>query len=239
MAAELSDEMLMAFADGELDAAAMADVARAAAADPAVFRRIGGFGDARRQSRAAFDAELAEPVPARLVAGLMAEPATPTVRWRRAMPAVAAALAIVAAGVGYLIGDFSRPAPGSTLLALGPAERSALDRLLTGEQATLASGQLAVTGSWPVTDGVCRSLTLTPPEQPAVRALACGTAGAWAVEIAFADSASGGFTPASTAGAEALDAMLDQHGATAAVTGEAERALRDTGWGAAAAGGAR
>src|SRR5579859_449852 len=63
-----SDEILMAYADGELDAATRAAVEAAAAADPQLAQRIAQHRSLRASLRAAFDPVLTEPVPERLLA---------------------------------------------------------------------------------------------------------------------------------------------------------------------------
>ena len=50
----LSDEILMAFADGELDEPIAAAVAKAMAEDPGIARRIVDFQKSRRLTRSAF-----------------------------------------------------------------------------------------------------------------------------------------------------------------------------------------
>ena len=52
----LSNEVLMAFADGELDEPIAAAVARAMADDPRVARRIVDFQQSRRLTRTAYSA---------------------------------------------------------------------------------------------------------------------------------------------------------------------------------------
>jgi hypothetical protein len=67
-----SEETLMAYVDGELDAAARAQVAGAIAADPQVARRVAAHEALRGRLRATFDDVLVEPVPAQLVSLLRA-----------------------------------------------------------------------------------------------------------------------------------------------------------------------
>jgi anti-sigma factor RsiW len=71
-AMETSDEMLMAYVDGELAAEDAAAVARAIAADPVLKRRAADFRDTRLLARGAFAEERAEPVPAALAAAVRA-----------------------------------------------------------------------------------------------------------------------------------------------------------------------
>lgn len=71
-AMETSDEMLMAYVDGELAAEDAAAVARAIAADPVLKRRAADFRDTRLLARGAFADARAEPVPAALAAAVRA-----------------------------------------------------------------------------------------------------------------------------------------------------------------------
>ncbi len=95
----ISDEKLMAYADGELDAAQRAEVEAAMAADPEVARRVVQHQALRKQLGATFDGALMETVPERLVAAVRSAPtnvsATVTdlrrVRAARAAEAAAAA----------------------------------------------------------------------------------------------------------------------------------------------------
>jgi RNA polymerase sigma-70 factor, ECF subfamily len=69
-AMKYSDEILMAYADGELDEATRAEIDAAAAADPAVAAAIARHRQLRERLRAGFDRVLDEPVPRRLVEAL-------------------------------------------------------------------------------------------------------------------------------------------------------------------------
>jgi anti-sigma factor RsiW len=64
------DTMLMAYVDGELDPAGVAEVEAAMAADLAVARRVRQLRDATTALRAAFNEPMREPVPERLLAPL-------------------------------------------------------------------------------------------------------------------------------------------------------------------------
>ena len=74
---KLPEEMLMAYADGELDAAARAQVEAAIAADPEVARRVAGHRQLRGTLQRQFDPVLDEPVPAQLLAAARAQPGGP------------------------------------------------------------------------------------------------------------------------------------------------------------------
>lgn len=72
---KISDEILFAYVDGELDAGGRAAVESAMAADPEVARRVERQQALRRGLRAAFDGVLEEPVPDRLTAAARTAPA--------------------------------------------------------------------------------------------------------------------------------------------------------------------
>ena len=71
----ITDEILMAYVDDELDAPARAAVEAAMAESPEVARRIARQQELRRQMRAAFDRVLNEPVPDRLIQAARRAPA--------------------------------------------------------------------------------------------------------------------------------------------------------------------
>ncbi len=64
----ISDELLMAYVDGELDAQQRAEVERAVAADSELAQRVARQEALRSKLRAAFDGVLSEPIPDRLLA---------------------------------------------------------------------------------------------------------------------------------------------------------------------------
>src|SRR6185503_4414002 len=68
-----SDEMLMAYADGELDLVARAEIEAAMAQDPAIARAVERHRAIAGKLRTAYDSVLEEPVPAELAA-LAADP---------------------------------------------------------------------------------------------------------------------------------------------------------------------
>ena len=67
-----SDEVLMAYADGELDAKTRSQVQEALATDPDVARRVAAHMALRASVRASFDKVLDEPLPERLIAAARA-----------------------------------------------------------------------------------------------------------------------------------------------------------------------
>src|SRR5450755_4049621 len=134
----ISDETLMAFADGELDGAARAAVELAMREDPQIEKRIAEHRAMRQRVQAAYSAELSEEIPDRLLraasgAGAAAQSNVgiersasrarpPRTRWR--MPASMAASLIVGLGVGYFVesplkSPLMRNA-GGAMIARGP-----------------------------------------------------------------------------------------------------------------------
>jgi hypothetical protein len=71
---ELSKEILMAYADGELDADAHAAVEAALAAEPELAREVERHRAIRRQLQSAFKGVLEEPVPERLISAARTAP---------------------------------------------------------------------------------------------------------------------------------------------------------------------
>ncbi|MBM0103907.1 hypothetical protein JM946_04095 [Steroidobacter sp. S1-65] len=73
---QFSDETLMAYADGELDADLRREIEAAMALDPAIAERIGRHRQLRADLGAAFGPVLDEPMPARLLDAAAASPAS-------------------------------------------------------------------------------------------------------------------------------------------------------------------
>jgi anti-sigma factor RsiW len=127
-----SDELLVAYLDGELDAGPSAEVAAAIARDPALSRDAQALRESAAALRAAFDEVLHEPVPERLLAAARGQIAhdkivrfpeprergakQATAGWRQwASLPIAASLAslIVGGGFGYLVATQSLLGPGT------------------------------------------------------------------------------------------------------------------------------
>jgi anti-sigma factor RsiW len=72
----IPDETLMAYADGELDAAARAAVESAMREDPQIEQRVAAHRTLRRKVQAAYSAELSEGVPERLLAAARGDGST-------------------------------------------------------------------------------------------------------------------------------------------------------------------
>lgn len=97
----ITEELLMAYADGELDAARTAEVEAAMAADPLVAERVNRHRRLRAQLAGVHGAALSEPVPEALTAAL-----------RRPAPAVGAVVVDLAEIRARRAAARQRPAPG-------------------------------------------------------------------------------------------------------------------------------
>jgi hypothetical protein len=136
----ISDETLMAYADGELDAAAHASVEAAMQEDPEVAGRVARHRALREAMRGAFPAVLEEPVPDRLTAAARGQTVAPTgsvvdlslarkaarqevsAATRRWQPAAMAASLLLGLGLGFLAwhgsgGAMIQPGAGGGLVA--------------------------------------------------------------------------------------------------------------------------
>jgi hypothetical protein len=232
---KVADDMLMAFSDGELDAAAAAEVTRTVAADPSLARRVEDFRRTRRLAKEALDATLAEPLSHRAAATILRGAPSPARRpMLRMVTSALAASVVVAAGLGgYLLGGRGA-APGSPdLLAAGPALMAALDRALTGEAVTApGSGAARALGTFRVGDSVCRSFSVTRDQATTIRGLGCHLDDHWEIELAIAErgDAAHRYAPASETASASLESVLESLGADGPLDTEAERQLRERGW---------
>lgn len=221
---EVTDEMLMAYVDGELDAQTGASVAAAIAADPALTERADLFRSSAEAARSAFADILTAPPPPELVQAARKEARSasilsfPSRTWvRAAMPLAACLLLAVGLGGGYLLGRSGAPvdpyASLATAIAIAPA----------GTATALDSGELMVLGSYPIEDGLCRSFALTG--ESALNGVACDRGAGYAVEMTVAGPAQSGFAAASDRVSANIDAYLDSvdAGAPLGPDEEAER----------------
>ena len=225
------DETLMAFADGELDDAAAAEVEAAVNADPALAERIALFAESRALARDAFLPRLDEPVPASLRAAVEAaiaeqERSGGTVvplprrrpaaanqnrpRWSRFAMAAAASVAIVAAGLGgYLAGSGGDADGQQVALIAVPGIADALSTVASGEETELAGGTgsfRAVSSFVDGADRLCREFEYSATDGAYV-AIACREATDWSLAFAMGTGGNtGGYAPASSL--ETLDSYL-------------------------------
>ncbi len=241
---DLSDETLMAYADGALDADTAAAVERAASEDETVAQRIALFratGDVLATARAA---RPAEPVPETLMARVRATldaardtRVTPFARpagrgaasglpW--APMALAASLALaVGLSTGLTLRPDTAPDAARGLAALEAGGiAGALSRLEAGAAEHVAAGEVSVISSFRMPDGaLCREFELDT-ERDATIAVACAEGAAWNLRFAASTGAGAdsGQSYAPAGALEALDAWMVSVEAGAPLPPEEERA---------------
>jgi hypothetical protein len=251
----ISDDTLMAYADGELDAATRADIEAAMREDPEIGKRIARHRALREAMRGAFATVLDEPVPERLVAAARGQSAAPkaavvdlslaraaarhrvsaAARWQ---PAALAASLLLGVGLGYLAWHGPRaliqPGSGGGLVA-GAALAQALSTQLSADRVSgdPASG-VTITGlSFRNKSGdYCRTFSLTGSD--ANSGLACREGNDWRIKaLAQAPHAAANSGNFRTAGA--ADSPLIRAAVEGSIEGEpldhaGEIAARQAGW---------
>lgn len=231
---KLSDEILMAYVDGELDPPTEREVAAAAAQDPEASGKIAQHLSLRKKLRAAYDPILMQAVPERLVAALVA----PTeiararaTRWSMPVWAAMAASVVIALMVGFLLHGATGPTPaliafesGGTI-ARGPLAR-ALSTQLSGES-TSTSIQIGL--SFRAKSGeYCRTFNLSPARGGAA-GLACRQNDAWNVKmLAQPPAAAGGEYRLATSDGPVMTAVNAMNGEVLDAKGE--KTALEQGW---------
>jgi len=225
----ISEEQLMAYADGELDAAERAEVEAALATDADLRARLKAHQDLQAKLSGAFDGALTEPVPARLQAAFAGPAGAQVVdlsarraaKWSgREWGAMAASLA---AGFVLAFGVF-RADPMIAVDDGGMRARGALARALETQLAANDAGAVRIGLSFRAQDGdYCRTFSFGE-----TAGLACRDGGGWDVAMTSAQD-TGGDVRMASAPAEilaAVDAMI----AGEPLDADAEAAARDAGW---------
>jgi anti-sigma factor RsiW len=225
----ITDEELMAFADGALDEPRFSDVAGAVEADPEIAARLEELVVGGRAAAAVYAGLADLPVPARLARHIEGLGATSTVvpfparRLPRLLNYAMAAgvAALIAAPVGYLLGQGNSPVPLVAAGApLGTLVATELGRLPSGDEARLpGGGVMRAIATFNDGEGqLCREFEVDGAL--ATVAVACRTGAEWRVAIAIdTPIAPDGYAPASSIAA--LDAFLGAIEAGAPM-GEAE-----------------
>jgi hypothetical protein len=198
----ISDEMLMAYADGEFDGpeshAERLAIEAAVAADPAVARQIENHRALRRQLGALHAATLDEPVPDRLVAAVRQAVVTNLAEVRaakrvtavntpRAWPQSKVWLSMAASlVVGLFAGLIAYSVRNTDVVSMSNGQltaRSTLDRALTEQLASesLSASAVQVGVSFKAKSGeYCRTFLLQQGE--ALTGLACRSGQTWRVQ---------------------------------------------------------
>ena len=244
----LDDETLMAYADGELDAARRAEIAAALEKDPALAARVAKHRALRAEVAGAFATVLSQPVPERLRAAAAggAAPAdrargnvvqfpargsrAPATPWRaREWFAMAASLVL---GVVISWRAFSpggsdvMTAHDGSLVARGSLA-TALDQQLASNQAGDAAVRIGLT--FKARDGsYCRSFAL---RAGGTSGLACRAGGEWRIPVtASADAAGGDFRQAAGSIPPAVMQAIEARIAGDTLDAPGETQARDAGW---------
>ena len=244
---KFSDEMLMAYADGELDLVASAEIEAAMAADPAIARLVEQHRAMRSRVQSAYSGVLDEPVPVQLsalIAPPVAAPVVDLAARRAARPAVQPAemakrsplpqWSAIAAAVtlGLFVGVFALRGPES------PYAESEAGLVARGELAWALTGQLAGSvGTGTVRVGIsfrdrsgtlCRTFRMQ--HEAPVAGLACRAGEDWQLQVLAAAAPEEGELRGAAAMPmavlQAVDAAIDGEPLDA----EAEAAARDADW---------
>ena len=247
----ISDDTLMAYADGELDAATREAVEAAMREDAEIGRRVAHHRALREAMRGAFSAVLDEPVPERLIAAARGQTAAAKAavvdlsvareaarhkvsaapRWQ---PAAMAASLLLGLGLGFLAWHGPRaliqPGSGGGLIA-GAALAEVLSTQLSDDR---AAARAAITGLSfrNKSGGYCRTFSLTGNE--ASSGLACREGNDWRIQaLAQAPRAaanSGNFRTAASEDSPAIRAAVEESIAGEALDHAGEIAARQAGW---------
>lgn len=249
------DEMLMRFADGELDADEMAVIENAMATDDELVARVAMFIETKAEAQAALKPLLDEPVPEKLkaavesmVAAKRAERAEekpaatvlpfearkaatkpPARQWTLPLAASLAA-AVIGGVVGYWAGTGAPEQGGLSVAGVVDAPLGeALATVPAGDEVALASsGRFRAIATFrDDAENVCREFEVDAPDRSTVVSVACHADDAWRVDFVVAAPAdAGGYAPASST--EALDAYLQAIQASDPLSSEDEaKALAD------------
>ncbi len=257
---KITEELLMAYADGEADAETCAAVEAAMAADGAIRERVEAHRRLRATLSDAFGSTMSEPVPERLLAAVRGERASShssrpaeivdlaAVRARKAAPkagprprrawvqwsALAACLAIgviAARGLGSIGTTPMIADRHGTLMAQGGLSR-ALDQQVAGSAA--APDQAVKIGvSFRATDKVyCRTFQVVRGD--GLAGLACRAPTGWQVRVTAATPARGvnaaGYRTAGSAMPSAVSATVDAMIDGAPLDAQGEAAAKAKGW---------
>jgi hypothetical protein len=250
----VSDETLMAYADGEVDAATRAIIEAAMREDPEVRRRIAEHRALREAMQGSFSAVLDEPVPQRLIDAARGQSAAPAgnvvdlARARRAAasqspvdlrswrPAAMAASLLVGVALGYLGLHSANPlvntsSSGELLAGAGLAQ--ALSHQLSEDR---SSGLVAITGlSFRAKTGdYCRTFSWAGSHSSS--GLACREGDGWKIKVLAqsppAAANSSNFRPAASADAPAVRAAVEESIDGEPLDRAGEIAARRQGWAA-------
>lgn len=248
-----SDEVLMAYADEELDARTRAAVEAAMASDPQIAHRIARHKALRQRVHAAFEEVAGEPVPVRLLEVVRSAPSAardkpatgpthvvplrrqPVRSWTLPWWGAIAASLIIGVLAGRLVWVHSRTPEvialrDGRILARGVLA-DALSNQLAANQP--AAGTVRIGISFRSKSGhYCRTFTLRQPA--ALAGLACRAADGWQLgALAAADASgggTGGYRQAASSQPPAIVAAVSDRMAGEPLDARAEAAARGRHW---------
>ncbi|SLN49334.1 hypothetical protein PEL8287_02572 [Roseovarius litorisediminis] len=220
----VSDEMLMAHADGELSDHDTKALDARIARDPDLQARHAVFVATSEALRTALSPG---PVPKRLIQAVQnsdiksGKARTPPLKasfW----PVALAATLVVGVGLGWA---FQAAMKKGALTGLAEAER-VTGTVQTGNSLDLADGaRLRAIGTFETARGLCRLMLLAPSSTTKTRFVACRTNTDWQVAFSVSESSEDVFAPASAGSDELIDSFLDSINASPALSFEEEREL--------------
>ena len=244
---KFSDDMLMAYADGELDLVSRAEIESAMATDPEIQRAVERHRAMRVRVRSAYGSVLQEPIPMKLASLVTPQVAAPVAdlaahraarseaqataaskRW--ALPQWSAIAAAVA--LGLFVGMFMMRGPEAPYAdsKAGLVARGELASALTGQLASgPGTGDVSIGVSFRDHDGAyCRTFHLQ--QEAALAGLACRAGEEWKLQVlAAAAPLEGELRGAASmpmAVVQAVDASIEGEPFDAPT----EIAARDAGW---------
>lgn len=243
---KIPEEMLMAYADGELNAEQRAQVEQALAADPRLAGELERHRKLHQRLHRELDGVLTEPVPDRLRAALQKPSQSAQVldlQARRSLKQTARAgwggrewLAMAACLVaGVCLGIYVLGVNDGALVADSDGSLIARGRLATALNQQLAGAQhqndaVQIGLSFRDQSGdYCRSFVVQQAQS--IAGLACNDSGNWRVEMLIESSTGGDeYRQAGSDAPAALLALIEQRRAGDALDAQQEEAARAAGW---------
>lgn len=237
-----SDEILMAYADNELDAETAHRLEQALETDDALAERLALFLDTREVLADVARARPVQPVPDALLdsvttslAQARGEPAgsvlpfqrPATTRVPRWMPtALAASLALaVGLGAGFGMNRLTGTAPQSVSLIDAPGLAAVLSEMPSGTDQTIPAGKVRLIASFRDDSGAfCREFEFDAHDGATLVSVACHGNAAWQTRLAVLTGTAdtGGYAPVSSL--DTLEAYLTAIGVSEAMSPEQEAA---------------
>ncbi|MET0661377.1 MAG: anti-sigma factor [Steroidobacteraceae bacterium] len=240
----ITDEVLMAYADGELDAAASTEIEAALAADPVLAARVQEHRALLKQLQCAFDAVLDEQLPERLVAAAKApvqakgtvvdleevrqkRAGTPTRHWSLPQWAAMAASLMIGLFIGHrtLQGNDPIVMRNGELVATGTLADALTAQLSSDEASEHRIGLTFRTKQ----GGYCR--TFASAEKQPIAGVACRANDAWKVRaVSNTQTVTGDYRMAGSAMPAAVRAVVEDAIQGEPLTVAEEQAARSAGW---------